>query len=860
MLRKRRADIIKKRKKVIVPILAALLIICIFSTFFFFNRTPVEEPSPMQISCIWFGKPATLRVSLPEGVVVGRNTDPWLNEGWLLQLTGTSLTFTVRVNQTSQFASSDTYLIIDLNDVGYLNLASLTVNGTTIPKEAFKHGTPTLERWRWPDDVYPTYFNDTYVNLGTIPSKGYKEVAVSATFTNSTGVRMHFDAHGKVLEGKYCKGLSTWSPNSEDATVLATAINRPIASFTHSPLFPCVNETATFDASASTPDGGRLTAYRWDFGDGNITTVTEPVITHVYDEVGTYNVKLTVFDSEGLNNSITKLITVVPTPVEYVNPASYVAHELNEEFSIDVVIANVTNLYSFGFKLSYNTTLLDAINVTVDFLNEPTQIIKKEIDDALGRVWINVTSLSPAQPVNGTGVLATITFKVTYATVWPETTGCILDLYDTELRDAQDRLISHHVVDGWYEFVPLVAPHADFVYSPSSPQVFETMTFNATSSDDLDGNITSYLWNFGDGNITTVNTPIITHAYAAYGDYAVNLTVTDNDGLTDSAIKMLKVTKNPVASFVYSPSLPEVGETVTFDASASTPDGGYLVNYVWNFGDGNITTGVSAIITHKFATVGTYNVTLTVNDSEGKSDSAWKTITVTAPPHADFTYLPSEPKVNDVVAFDASASTPDGGYVVSYRWSFGDGNITTVSTPTIMHVYTNAGNYTVTLNVTDSEGKWDTESKVVEVKSLTAPYGPTAKFTETPIAPYVNETVTFNAATSEPGFNGTHYMPIAWYYWDFGDGATANETDPITTHAYTDPGVYNVTLTVYAPGATPETDTATEQKTVNPTVIGGHVVIIDKLLVLTPQIGLASVVLAMAVLASVMIRRKTKQV
>ncbi len=850
---------IEKRKALIGALLAALLVISIFIAIFFFTRTPVEEPSSMQVSCIWFGKPATLRVSLPEGVIVGKSTDPWLNEGWLLQLAATSLTFTVRVNQTSRFTSSDTYLVIALNDVGYLNLASLTVNGTPIPKEAFQHGTPTLGSWRWPDDVYPAYFNDTYVNLGVIPGKGYKEVEVSATFTNSTGVRMHFDAHGKILKEECCGGLLTWSPNSEDATVLATALRWPVASFINSPLFPWVNGTVTFDASSSTPNGGYLTEYRWDFGDGNVTSVTNSVVTHVYNEAGTYNAKLTVFDSEGLNNSITRLITVVPVPIEYVNPASYTAHTLNEEFDIDVIIANVTNLYSFGFKLSYNTTLLDAVNVTVNFLHEPTQLIKREINDSLGRVWVNVTSLPPAQPINGTGVLATITFRATYATVWPETTGCILDLYDTELKDAQDRLIPHEVIDGWYEFVPLVAPHADFVYSPPSPQVFETVAFNATSSYDLDGNVTSYFWDFGDGNTTTLGIPLVTHVYTAYKEYTVNLTVTDNDGLTDSSIKTLTVTKNPVASFIYSPTWPDAGEPVTFDASASTPDGGYIVNYAWNFGDGNTTTGVSAIITHKFAAAGTFNVTLTVNDSEGKSGKAWKTVTVTAPPHADFTWMPLVPKVNEKVTFDASTSTPNGGYIVNYNWNFGDGNVTTVSTPIIAHVYAHVGNYTVTLNVTDSEGKWDIESKLVGVKSLTAPHGPTAKFTETPIVPRVNETVTFDASTSEPGFNGTHYMPIVNYTWDFGDGNITTVNMPIITHVYSNSGAYNVSLTVYAPGATPDNDTA-KQEIVILMAVGGHAAIIDEFLLLAPQVGLASVVLAAVVLTSIMIRRKTKQV
>jgi PKD repeat protein len=80
----------------------------------------------------------------------------------------------------------------------------------------------------------------------------------------------------------------------------------------------------------------------------------------------------------------------------------------------------------------------------------------------------------------------------------------------------------------------------------------------------------------------------------------------------------------PTASFMYSPSDPEVNETITFDASSSTPNGGTIVSYTWNFGDGNVTTTPSSIIKHVYKNIGTYNVTLTVIDSEGLTDSTWK--------------------------------------------------------------------------------------------------------------------------------------------------------------------------------------------------------------------------------------------
>ena len=87
------------------------------------------------------------------------------------------------------------------------------------------------------------------------------------------------------------------------------------------------------------------------------------------------------------------------------------------------------------------------------------------------------------------------------------------------------------------------SPIADFSYSPEFPLVGETITFNASASHDPDGSIIEYEWNFSDGNVTTVANPVITHVYTEPGTYTVNLTVTDDDGLTDSSIKSVTITK-----------------------------------------------------------------------------------------------------------------------------------------------------------------------------------------------------------------------------------------------------------------------------------------------------------------------------
>jgi len=109
------------------------------------------------------------------------------------------------------------------------------------------------------------------------------------------------------------------------------------------------------------------------------------------------------------------------------------------------------------------------------------------------------------------------------------------------------------------------------------------------------------------------------------------------------------------------------------------------------------------------------NVSIELFNESIPGDAAFMTIIPITPPVASFVYSPLYPQVCKDVTFDASASTPDGGYIVNYTWNFGDSNITTVTYPIIIHHYDSPGNYTVTLKVKDSEGKWDTVSKVITV-------------------------------------------------------------------------------------------------------------------------------------------------
>ncbi|MEN3010169.1 MAG: CARDB domain-containing protein, partial [Candidatus Bipolaricaulaceae bacterium] len=136
-------------------------------------------------------------------------------------------------------------------------------------------------------------------------------------------------------------------------------------------------------------------------------------------------------------------------------------------------------------------------------------------------------------------------------------------------------------------------PVASFTFAPAEPLVNQWITFDATASRDPDGTIVSYRWDFGDG--ATATGARVTKRYTAPGTYTVTLTVTDNQGASSSTSQRVTVRRPnqpPVASFTFTPANPNPGETVTFDASASSDPDGTLVSYAWNFGDGTTGSGV----------------------------------------------------------------------------------------------------------------------------------------------------------------------------------------------------------------------------------------------------------------------------
>jgi len=244
------------------------------------------------------------------------------------------------------------------------------------------------------------------------------------------------------------------------------------------------------------------------------------------------------------------------------------------------------------------------------------------------------------------------------------------------------------------------------------------------------------------------------------------------------------------AAFTFTPNAPSDHQNVIFDASTSTaPGNNPIASYSWNFGDG--ATGSGRTATHSFSIPGTYAVTLTIADAYNRTATTTQTVDVAggATPTASFLFSPAAPKIGENVNFNASASRPATGRTIrTYEWDFGDGEQKTTSGPITSHDFQKAGDFNVTLVVTDDAGRQAVASTTVTIGSD----APTADFTfsQVPITVTDPHTIQFNSATSAASSGRT----ITAWNWDFGDGGSSSLASP--AHKYGGAASYNVTLTV----------------------------------------------------------------
>ncbi len=457
-----------------------------------------------------------------------------------------------------------------------------------------------------------------------------------------------------------------------------TVYDNPVSDFDGTEV--CVGLATSF-TNKSTGGSGTVTSL-WDFGDGNTSSSTSP--KHTYSKAGKYSVKLTTTGTGGCSNAVTKTIEVYGLP------------------TVSISTPNVC----FGSTSSFVATTSGASKYAWDF-GDGSNSITQSPTHKYAKVGSYSVTLE-VSTINGCSAKETSTTTI----------------YD----------------------IPKVS------FSASTACQGNATVFNNSTT--VSGGSLSYAWTFGDGSTSTNTNP--SYTYGASGSYTVNLKATSN-GCSETLNKTIKVNALPEVKFSSSDVC--LGNASTFKNNSI----GVSAN-AWSFGDGGTSTTANPTYTYKSS--GSFNVSLTGTSSDGCKNTASRVVVVNANPTPSFTHT------NTCQGADAKFTNTSGSG--SYQWSFGEGAVSSVTSPT--HAYTKAGTYTVNLEMTNSNNCSATASKSITIYDV-----PTADFSN------MNGCEKTGVQFANNSVGGTSYA------WSFGDAGTSSATNP--NHTYSSAGNYTVVLT-----------------------------------------------------------------
>ena len=361
------------------------------------------------------------------------------------------------------------------------------------------------------------------------------------------------------------------------ASVQVSAANAPVASISLTPILGAVPLNVTASASGTTAGTNPIASYTFDFGDGT-TLGPQPGATaaHGYTVAGTYTVKVTVTDTQGIASTATATLQAVAPPAVRLNiiPSSGgVPLSVTVDGSASTAGTNPIASYTCDFG---DGSAPEPPSSTSSF---------NHVFSATGTFTVTMTVTDTA------GVSASATAAV--------------------------RVVN--------------PPNAVVTASPNGGTAPLVTTADASGSTDALG-IASYTFNFGDGTpaVGPQASPKASHQYATAGNFTVTVMVVDSASATSTASAPVNVLAPPTASLMESPISGYAPLTVSADASGSAGGSFTIASYAFSFGDGTGVVGpqTSPTTSHVYASPGTFTATVTVTDTHGNTATASATVSV----------------------------------------------------------------------------------------------------------------------------------------------------------------------------------------------------------------------------------------
>jgi gliding motility-associated-like protein len=620
-----------------------------------------------------------------------------------------------------------------------------------------------------------TWTNDN-PNIG-LPATGTGNIPLFTTANNPT------TQVGNITVNNNC-GTSTFT---------ITVFPAPVSNF--DAIVGCPGQPITFN-DLSTSQGGNITNWLWDFGDGSPQDNSQNPPPHVFPPGGPFNVTLTTTSANGCTHD-----TIIPVDPLSGLIANFVAPSVCDGSPMlftdtSTPVGNITN-WAWDFN---NDGIVDDINQNPSFTFAGPGTYNVELfvvgtggctDSILIPVVVN-----PVPVTNFSSTNVCLGFTTTFNDLSNITSGSI-NTWQWDFGDGSGTSVLQnptytYTASGTYNVTLTVTSDSGCTnIFNANVQVYDNPITNFTPNTACAGanslftdisvlgssGIQFWNWDFDNDGIVDDNNQNPIYVFpGGVGAYPVNLNIVDSNGCTHDTTITVNVSAQPTAAFTFTN---ECFGTATGFTDLSNSNGGTIASWDWDFQNDGIVDNTVQNPTNGYPAAGTYTTELLVTTLLGCVDSITMQVVVNPIPVANFSV--ADVCFGSVSSFSDLSNVATGN-ITNWQWDFGDGSGTSVlQNPS--YTYANPGTYPVTLTITSDSGCIHTYIDSANVYFL-----PTAAFT--------TNNVCLNIAASFTDISNGNGGTINSWQWDFDNNGTIDDLSQNPTNFYSTDGTYNVQLIV----------------------------------------------------------------